>query len=69
MHPLQIQLDDNKSQLALALQQKEMMSIKLSEVSELMTSLENLWIRWFFFALDNELFLLKIYKYNDSNVR
>lgn len=42
MHPLQIQLDDNKSQLALALQQKEMMSIKLSEVSELMTSLENL---------------------------
>ncbi|CAH3114657.1 unnamed protein product [Pocillopora meandrina] len=28
---LQIQLDDNKSQLALALQQKEMMSIKLSE--------------------------------------
>lgn len=60
MHPLQIQLDDNKSQLALALQQKEMMSIKLSEVSELMTSLENLWIRCFFFALDNELFLLKI---------
>ena len=60
MHPLQIQLDDNKSQLALALQQKEMMSIKLSEVSELMTSLENLWIKWFFFALDNELFLLKI---------
>lgn len=60
MHPLQIQLDDNKSQLALALQKKEMMSIKLSEVSELMTSLENLWIRWFFFALDNELFLLKI---------
>ena len=42
MHPLQIQLDDNKSQLALALQKKEMMSIKLSEVSELMTSLENL---------------------------
>ena len=60
MHSLQIQLDDNKSQLALALQQKEMMNIKLSEVSELMTSLENLWIRWFFFALDNELFLLKI---------
>ncbi|XP_027045825.1 oral-facial-digital syndrome 1 protein homolog isoform X1 [Pocillopora damicornis] len=28
---LQIQLDDNKTQLALALQQKEMMSIKLSE--------------------------------------
>ena len=42
MHSLQIQLDDNKSQLALALQQKEMMNIKLSEVSELMTSLENL---------------------------
>ena len=46
---LQIQLDNNKSQLTLALQKKEMINTKLSEVSELRTFLETSSLVTFYF--------------------